>query len=74
MYQKCTAFLCIFNLHGLRFIDAEHRGIKPMKKSMKESLKKSVYARGYARLKIKVSNTENVVLLGAASLNKNSCK
>ena len=37
-------------------------------RSMKESLKKLVYARSYAGLKIKFSNTKNIVVLGAASL------
>ena len=36
--------------------------------SMKESLKNLVYARSLARLKLKVSSTKNVVVLGAASL------
>ena len=37
-------------------------------RSMKESLKNLVYARSYAGLKIKFSNTKNIVVLGAASL------
>lgn len=37
-------------------------------KSMKESLKESIYARSFSRLKLQLSKTENIVILGAASL------
>lgn len=43
-------------------------------KSMKESLKQSIYARSFSRLKIYLSKTDNVVILGAASLYWDSLK
>ena len=43
-------------------------------KSMKESLKQSIYAKSFSKLKIQLSRTKNIVVLGAASLYLDSLK
>ena len=44
------------------------------KKSMKESLKQSIYERSFSKLKIRLSKTKNIVVLGATTLHLDSLK
>lgn len=50
------------------------KAYKYFEKTMKESLKESIYVRSFSRLKIELSKREEIIILGAASLNLDSLK
>ncbi len=50
------------------------KAFKFFEKSMMKSLKESIYTRSYSRLKIEISKTEKIAILGAASLYFDSLK